>query len=208
MTTTTTLLLGNEKEIYYRFPIILISYVFYHIIFYYKLLPETISKPGLFLIFFGITLHIVHVILIKYLHFEEKYTEAWLLLLIPILVILFFSKYSSYRSKRYLAEIEKIKQQVKDEYENAMIQVPETQFTASIKKKQESYATREMMPQSVEAPSNNIMSSMNTGMGMGMGMDMGTSIKRSGMSTTYDPNDIYQDLQYTDNIVDPYFLNN
>jgi len=145
-------ILGTEKEVQQRFPLMLIVYCIYHISIYYKISPEIIEKPTYFIVMLGLSIHIIQVFMVKYLQIQGRYLHAWMLIVLPILIVISINKYMIYKKKKKNDELEAIKQKIKDEYEDSMIPVPKTEYTEEVERKMPAYASREMMPTGFNAP--------------------------------------------------------
>jgi Ca2+/Na+ antiporter len=126
----------NEDFFLQKFSTMLIFIFIYYSISYFFILQEPIKKPHISFIFILILLHIIHIIIIKFLHNEEYYVYAWLAIIIPILLYLIYSKYNDYikqkEKKKYDAMMEQARREVNgnhpdlppQEFRNSMPQQP------------------------------------------------------------------------------------
>lgn len=105
-----------EENIFLRFSSILLFIYIYYSLSYYFLTDKVIQKPHIFFVILLLFLHLVHVLVLKFLYINNLQTYAWIAAMAPLVFYLLYSKYSEIVKKRELKKekmmMEKIKKQM------------------------------------------------------------------------------------------------
>lgn len=105
-----------EENVFLRFSSILLFIYIYYSLSYYFLTDKVIQKPHIFFVILLLFLHLVHILVLKFLYINNLQTYAWIAAMAPLVFYLLYSKYSEIVKKRELKKekmmMEKIKKQM------------------------------------------------------------------------------------------------
>ena len=101
----------EENDAIKRFSTIVFFVFIYYSLSYYFMTKsqDCIKKPHISKILLLLFLHIIHVLLLKYLHNEEMYAYMWIVALLPLFIYMLYTKYTEYQRKK---EERKLKEMV------------------------------------------------------------------------------------------------
>lgn len=106
-----------EDNVFLRFSSILLFIYIYYSLSYYFLTDKIIKKPHIFFIILLLFLHLIHIVLLKFLYINELQTYAWISAMAPLVIYLLYSKYREVVKKKEAEKekkmMEKIKKQMK-----------------------------------------------------------------------------------------------
>lgn len=111
-----------EDNIFLRFSSILLFIYIYYSLSYYFLSNKNIKKPHIFFIILLLFLHLIHVILLKFLFINNLETYAWIAAILPLVVYLLFSKYKEVTKRKEMEKEKKIMAKIKKQ-----MQVPDNE---------------------------------------------------------------------------------
>lgn len=111
-----------EDNVFLRFSSILLFIYIYYSLSYYFLTDKVINKPHIFFVILLLFLHLIHILLLKFLYINDLQTYAWIAAMAPLVIYLLYSKYK---------EVVKRKEKQKEELMMAKIkkqmQIPDDQ---------------------------------------------------------------------------------
>jgi len=82
-----------EENPFMRFSSILLFIYIYYSLSYYFLTEKVINKPHIFFIILLLFLHLIHVIVLKFLYINDLHIYAWIFAMAPLVIFLLYSKY-------------------------------------------------------------------------------------------------------------------
>ena len=95
-------LFGAEEglPIYNRFSVIILILTLYYGMTYYFVLDTPMEKPhiGIFMIMMAV--HVLHIVLLKYLHENEHYPLMWLAIILPVVLFILIKKIMDNKRKK------------------------------------------------------------------------------------------------------------
>ena len=97
-----TLFTDEIGPIYNRFSVIVLVMYLYYGMSYYFVLDTPMTKPHIGIFMIAMAVHILQVVLIKYLHENEHYPFIWLAIILPVVLFILFKKIMD--NKRMKAE--------------------------------------------------------------------------------------------------------
>ena len=95
-------LFGAEEglPIYNRFSVMILTMYLYYGMSYYFVLDTPMEKPHIGIFMIVMALHILQVVLIKYLHENEYYPFIWLVIILPVVLFILAKKIMDNRRKK------------------------------------------------------------------------------------------------------------
>lgn len=105
-----------EDNAFLRFSSILLFVYIYYSLSYYFLTDKVINKPHIFFVILLLFLHLIHVLLLKFLFINDLHTYAWIAAMAPLVLYLLYSKYREIvkrkETERELKMMAKLKKQM------------------------------------------------------------------------------------------------
>lgn len=105
-----------EDNAFLRFSSILLFVYIYYSLSYYFLTDKVINKPHIFFVILLLFLHLIHVLLLKFLYINDLHTYAWITAMAPLVLYLLYSKYREMvkrkETERELKMMAKLKKQM------------------------------------------------------------------------------------------------
>lgn len=125
-----------EDNLFLRFSSILLFIYIYYSLSYYFLTDKIIKKPHIFFVILLLFLHLIHVLVLKFLYINDLHTYAWIAAMAPLVLYLLYSKYreivkrkEAEKEKKMMAKIKKQMQIADDQpfMRNTAPQIPNKQ---------------------------------------------------------------------------------
>lgn len=111
-----------EDNVLLRFSSILLFIYIYYSLSYYFLTDKVINKPHIFFIILMLFLHLIHVIILKFLYINDLQIYAWIFAMAPLVLYLLYSKYKDIVNKKELQREAFLMQKLKKQ-----MQIPDEQ---------------------------------------------------------------------------------
>jgi hypothetical protein len=114
----------TEDIVLNQFSFVLFASFIYYSLSYYFLSKNEIKKPK-FLIYMSIViLHISHMVLLKFLHYNGDYPMMWLSMLLPLMFYIIYNKYNRYNKEKEELKMKLMYKKLKEEKEAFEASIP------------------------------------------------------------------------------------
>lgn len=106
-----------EDNVFLRFSSILLFVYIYYSLSYYFLTDKVINKPHIFFVILLLFLHLIHILLLKFLYINDLQIYAWIAAIAPLVFYLLYSKYKEIVKKKEIEKEQKMMAKIKKQME-------------------------------------------------------------------------------------------
>lgn len=117
--------------VYNRFSVIILTLYLYYGMTYYFVLDTPMEKPHIGIFMIVLALHVLQVVLLKYLHENEHYPFIWLAIILPVILFILIKKIMDKKAEKKAAELNAVMAAAQTDtvelgFRNAKAQAPTT----------------------------------------------------------------------------------